>query len=229
MKLDKLDALRRTTLFRGLAPRELNAVAERAVGRRVRAGECLFYEGEQAQGLFVVVEGAIRAFRESGEGREQVIHVERAGATIGEVPVFDNGKYPSTAAADEDSVVLFIDKQDVRRLCLEHPNIAVSFLEILATRLRRTAGLIETLSLHEVDQRLARLLLSEAKVRGTRTDEGIVFELALTNQQIAARIGTVREVVSRALGRLQSNDLIVVDGRKISIPNETALEVYAGK
>ncbi len=229
MEKEKLNALRRTALFGTLGDKELRAVADRAVSRRVPKGDYLFLEGEEAQGLYVVVEGAIRAFRESGEGREQVIHVERAGATIGEVPVFDNGTYPSTAAADEDSAVLFIDKRDVHRLCLEHPQIALSALKILAGRLRRNAGLIEALSLREVDQRLANLLLNEARRRGHSKNSGITFELALTNQQIAARIGSVREVVSRALGRLQQNGLIAVRGRDILIPSEAALEAYAGK
>ena len=229
MTLDKVDAIRRTALFGKAGQRELSAVAERAIVKHVRQGDCLFLEGARAEGLYVVVEGVIRAFRGSGEGREQVIHVERAGATIGEVPMFDNGTYPSTAAAEEDSIVLFIGKQDVHRLCMEHPQIALSALEVLAGRLRRAAGLIENLSLHEVDQRLARLLLEEAAYHGQPTYKGMVFELALTNPQIAARIGTVREVVSRALGRLQENDLIVVEGRRISIPNRAALEVYAGR
>ncbi len=229
MEHDKLDALKRTAFFGTLSDPELRAVADRAVARRIQRGDILFLEGEQAEGLYIVVEGAIRAFRESGEGREQVIHVEGAGATIGEVPVFDDGPYPSTAAAEEDSAVLFLDKRDVHRLCLEHPRIALSALKILAGRLRRNAGLIEALSLREVDQRLARLLLNEARNRGHSVQAGITFELLLTNQQIASRIGTVREVVSRALGRLQQGGLISVCGRDILIPNEEALQKYAGK
>jgi CRP/FNR family transcriptional regulator len=229
MAIDKVEALRRTAMFRSVGESELKALAERAVVKCVRRSDCLFLEGEEAKGLYVVVEGAIRAYRESGEGREQVIHVERAGATIAEVPMFDNGTYPSTAAAEEDSVVLFIDKRDVRRLCLEHPQIALAALEVLAGRLRRAAGLIEALSLREVDQRLARLLLSEARLRGQPASGGVAFELVLTNQQIAARIGTVREVVSRALTRLHQNDLIVVDGRRITITNDAALRSYAGE
>ena len=125
--------------------------------------------GEEARGLYVIAEGAVRAFRESIDGREQVIHVERAGATIAEVPMFDDGAYPSTVAAEEDSVILFIDKRDVRNLCLSHPNIALAALKLLAARLRRCAELVEALSLHEVDQRLARLLLDEgAFARGRR-------------------------------------------------------------
>lgn len=226
--MDKVAALKRTALFGELSDTDLRALADRASERRLARGEMLFFEGDEARGLYVIVEGAVRAFRESLEGREQVIHVETAGATIAEVPVFDDGKYPSTVAGEEDSVLLFIDKRDVRRLCLEHPQIALAALKLLATRVRRTAALVEQLSLFEVDQRLARLLLAEARARGARQGASLTVELLLTNQQIAARIGSVREVVSRALNRLQQNGLISVDGRRITIADEAVLQSYAG-
>ena len=216
-------------MFGALDEKELRALADRAVEQKLAGGEVLFVAGEEARGLYVIAEGAVRAYRESLDGREQVIHVERAGATIAEVPMFDDGAYPSTVAAEEDSVILFIDKRDVRSLCLSHPNIALAALKLMAVRLRRCAELVEALSLHEVDQRLARLLLGEARSCGRRKDEGTVFELALTNQQIAARIGTVREVVSRALSRLQQNELILVSGRVITIFDEETLRAFAGE
>src|SRR3954471_22423200 len=166
MPLDKPQALKRTAMFKELADAELKLLADRAIERRLSRGDVLFTAGEPALGMYVVVEGAVRAFRESLDGREQVIHVERAGATIAEVPMFDDGTYPSTVAAEEDSLILFIDKRDVRKLCLSHPNIALATLKLLATRLRRCAELVESLSLHEVDERLARLLLDEARARG---------------------------------------------------------------
>jgi CRP/FNR family transcriptional regulator len=229
MATDKVSALGRTALFGGLKESDLRALADLAVEQRLARGEVLFIAGEEARGLYVIVEGAVRAFRESLDGREQVIHVERAGATVAEVPMFDDGAYPSTVAAEEDSVILFIDKRDVRNLCLSHPNIALAALKLLATRLRRCAELVEALSLHEVDQRLARLLLDEARSRGRRADKKLVFDLVLTNQQIAARIGTVREVVSRALSRLQHNELIELSGRVVTIIDEEALRSFAGE
>jgi CRP-like cAMP-binding protein len=229
MATDKILALKRTVLFAELEDSEITLLAERAVEQRLERGRILFTAGEKARGLYVIVEGALRAFRESVDGREQVIHVERAGATIAEVPMFDDGTYPSTVAAEENSIILFIDKQDVRSLCLSHPKIALAALKLLASRLRRCAELVEALSLHEVDQRLARLLLEEGRSRGTRADKKVVFELALTNQQIAARIGTVREVVSRALSRLQQNELVLVSGRVVSILDEDALKAFCGE
>lgn len=227
MATDKISALRRTAMFGDLGDAELQSLASRAVEKHLRRDEVLFVAGDEARGLFVVVEGSVRAFREGLDGREQVIHVERAGATIAELPVFDDKPYPSTVAAEEDSLVLFLSKNDARHLCLEHPRIALAALKILATRLRRCAELVESLSLREVDQRLARWLLTEARARGRRTADGLEVTLALTNQQIAARIGSVREVVSRALSRLQSNGFITVNGRVVKVVNEEAMAVYA--
>ncbi len=224
---DKITALKHTALFGELNERELAALAERAIERRLERDEILFVAGDEAAGLFVIVEGSLRAFREGVDGREQVIHVERAGATIAELPVFDDKPYPSTVAAEEDSTVLFLAKREVKSLCLAHPEIALAALKLLAGRLRKCAELVEALSLHEVDHRLARWILAEARARGKRTGDGLELTLVLTNQQIAARIGSVREVVSRALARLQQNGLIRVDGRRILIGDEVALAIFA--
>jgi CRP/FNR family transcriptional regulator len=227
---NKMAALKRTFIFGELNEKALCALAERAIERRLARDEMLFIGGEEALGMYVIVEGSVRAFRVGVDGREQVIHVERAPATIAEVPVFDDGLYPSTVAAEEDSTVLFLDKRDVRRLCLEYPEIALAALKVLAARLRHCAELVEELSLREVGQRLAGYLLEEARKKGKRLEAGgVVVELTLTNQQIAARIGSVREVISRALARLQRNGLIRVEGRQLIIPDEDALADYAGE
>ena len=229
MATDKIAALRRTALFGELDDATLGALAARAVERRYARDEVLFLAGEEARGLYCVVEGAVRAYRAGPDGREQVIHVERAGATVAEVPAFDDGPFPSNVAAEEPTVVLFIARQDVRRLCLEHPQIGLAALKVLAGRLRRCAELVETLSLREVGQRLARFLLAEARARGERTGPGFRLTLSHTNQQIAARVGSVREVVSRALTRLQHDGLVRLEGRRLTIPDEKALAAFAGE
>jgi CRP/FNR family transcriptional regulator len=227
MALDKVSALKRSSLFTELDENTLGALAERAFEQQFQKDDVLFVAGEEAQGLYVIVEGAVRAFRVSADGREQVIHVERTGATIAEVPVFDGGAYPSTAAADEPTITLFIDKRDVRQLVLKHPEIAFAALKVLAGRVRRCAELVEALSLREVGQRLARFLVAEARRTGPMTNDRATIDLSQTNQQIASRIGSVREVVSRAFTRLQHQGLIIVEGRKVTIPDMTALESLA--
>jgi CRP-like cAMP-binding protein len=227
MSTDKIAALRRTALFGELNEPAVAALAGCAIERRLQKDEILFVAGDEAAGLFVIASGALRAFREGVDGREQVIHVEREGATIAELPVFDDRPYPSSVAAEEESTVLFLDKRDVKAICLTNPEIALAALRMMAGRLRKCAELVEALSLHEVDQRLARWLLAEARARGAKTADALELSLALTNQQIAARIGSVREVVSRALARLQNNGLIVVEGRRVIIHDEQALAVFS--
>ena len=227
MSIDKVAALKRTALFKQLDDATLRLVAEHAVPRHYRRDEVLFLAGEEAHGLFVIVNGSVRAFRERVDGREQVIHVERAGATVAEVPVFDDGANPSTVAAEEDTDTLFLDKRDVRQLSLQHPAIPMAAVRVLASRLRRCAELVEALSLKEVGQRVARFLVSEARRHGEPTNDGVCLMLTQTNQQIAARVGSVREVISRALSRLQNDGLIVLEDRKLTIPDIEALSSFA--
>ena len=227
MSIEKIAALKRTPLFKELDDATLKLLVAHAVSRRYRKDEVLFVAGEEARGLFVIVSGSVRAYRESGDGREQIIHVERAGATIAEVPVFDDGTYPSTVAAEEDTQTLFLDRRDVRQLCLEHPEIPLAAVRVLAGRLRRCAELVEALSLKEVGQRVARFLVAEARSHGQPAGDGVCLTLTQTNQQIASRVGSVREVISRALSRLQNDGLIVLEDRKLTIPDLKALSSFA--
>jgi CRP/FNR family transcriptional regulator len=226
MAVDKLSALRRTMLFGELGEPELRALSERTAEQKLGRNETLFIAGDKARGLYVIVEGSVRAYRVGPDGREQVIHVEQAGAVIGDLPVFDEGAYPSNVAGEEDTILLFLDRGDVQRLCLAHPQISLAALKTLARRLRNCAALVEALSLHDVDRRLARLLLDEARRHGTRKGQRTEFELAMTHQQIAARIGSVREVVSRAFSRLQQAGHVTVDGRHVVIRDEGAFRAW---
>jgi CRP-like cAMP-binding protein len=225
---EKKELLRRTALFHGLDDLILDFLAQGSVERRLARDEILFIAGEAATGLFVIIEGSVRAFRTAPDGREQVIHVEKAVTTIAEVPVFDNGLYPSTVAAEEESRVLFIAKEKVQAACLKHPQLALAAARLFASRLRQCAELVESLSLREVGQRLAQFLLEQAETTGVSSGAASSFRQPLTHNQLAARIGTVREVVSRVMFRLQQQGLLNVKGRHITIPDRSALERYAG-
>ena len=224
---DKIELFRKTELLRDLDVAVLKDLANHAVMKRLRRNEILFLAGEPAQGMYVIASGAVRAFRMNQDGREQIIHVERAVTTIAEIPVFDNGSYPSTTAAEEPTVVYFLNKELVLQTALKHPQLALSAVKLIASRLRRCAELVETLALREVGQRLARLLLEQARINGKRVNDGIRIQLNLTHNQLASRIGSVREVVTRMLTRLQEQGLIVHEGKDILIPDIDILSEYA--
>ena len=227
METKRRAALRRTTLFGCLAEGELAEIAQRAVELHFKKGEMLFLSGEEAKGLFVVVSGQIRVFQQNEEGREQVLHIDTAGAVLADVPVFDDGPYPASAISELDVDVLFIDKRYMHQLCLKYPPLALTSLRLMASRVRRHAQLIEALSFHDVGHRLASFLLTEGERAGSPLHGRVAFQLPLSNGEIASRIGSVRDVVSRAFAHLKHDGLIEVKGRTLVIPDSRALKLYA--
>lgn len=212
-------ALGSVALFGGLSPEEIRLLAARTVPKRIVAGELLFSEGDACKGLYVIASGKLRIFKSSASGREQVLAVEGPGGSVAELPVFDGGPYPASVSAVEDSQILFISREDFRRFCLERPEVALKMLAVVGARLRRLVGIIEELSFATVRQRLVAVLLRMAESEGKRTEGGIDFELPGTHQDLAQQMGTVRELVSRNLMRLQAEGLLRVDGRSITVLN----------
>ncbi len=220
----RLAALKKVPLLAGLGEEELGLLASAALTRRFQPGEMIFSEGDACEGLYVVESGAVRIFKVSASGREQVLTMEGPGGSIAELPVFDGGTYPASATAAEESVLLLIRKQDVRALCLAHPQVALKVLRAVSVRLRRLVDIVEDLSFTTVHHRLTALVAREAQARGRRTARGVEFEFELNNQEIASHIGTVRELVSRNLSRLQAAGLIRLEGRTVIVPDLAALE-----
>jgi CRP/FNR family transcriptional regulator len=192
--------------------------------RKYAAGELIFGEGDPCAGLYVVQSGNVRIFKSSAGGREQVLSIDGPGSSIAELPVFDGGNYPAAAQAISDSTLLFFSRQDFQALCLQHPQVALKVLRVVGGRLRRLVNIIEELSFTTVRHRLIALLVRLGKSEGTRNGDAITLTLPANNSELAAQIGTVRELVSRNLSRLQSEGLIQVDNRKLEIPSLKRLE-----
>jgi CRP/FNR family transcriptional regulator len=211
-------------LFAGLSEAELSFLSLRAVARKFSAGEIVFNEGDPCTGMFVVESGHIRIFKTSIGGREQVLSIDGPGGSVAELPVFDGGNYPASVSAVEDSTLLFIAKQDFHALCMAHPQVALKVLRVIGARLRKLVGIIEELSFTTVRHRLAAFLVRLAQREGSRVNGAIEVTLPASNQELAAQIGTVRELVSRNLSRFQSEKLIRMEGRLIVIPDLRALE-----
>lgn len=216
--------LAQVALFKDLSEPELAFLAQRAVPRRFGAGEILFSEGDPCAGMYVVESGHVRIFKTSAGGREQVLSIEGPGGSVAELPVFDGGNYPASVSAIEDASLLFVAKQDLHSLCLTHPQVALKVLRVIGTRLRKLVAIIEELSFTTVRHRLAAFLVRQARSQGTRVEGGIEITLPGSNQELAAQIGTVRELVSRNLSRFQQEKFIQMDGRRIVVADVKALE-----
>lgn len=222
-RIDLSQVLAKAPLFADLSPNELQMLAARTVRKLFAAGELLFSEGEPCNGLHIIARGKVRIFKTSVNGREQVLAVNNAGDPVAELPVFDGGAYPASASAIEDAEIAFISRRDFHAYCLEHPEVALKVLAQVGARLRRLVGIIEELSFTTIRQRLIAALVKLAQSEGKKTDRGIEFLLPATHQELASQLGTVRELISRNLMRLQAEGLIEVEARHIVVKDMKGL------
>lgn len=214
---DLASVLGKTTLLENLSREELRLLASRTVRKLFSAGELLFSEGEPCSGLHIISKGKVRIFKTSVNGREQVLAVNVPGESVAELPVFDGGPYPASAVAAEDTEIVFISRRDFHAYCVEHPEVPLKVLSVVGARLRRLVGIIEELSFTTIRERLIALLVKLAQTEGRMTERGIEFQLPSTHQELANQLGTVRELVSRNLMRLQAEGLLDVEARQIVV------------
>ena len=217
---EKRAALSSIPLFASLSESEVQALAQRAVERRFAAGEMLFWEGEPCAGIFLLMAGAVKIFKTSPGGREMMLALEAAPSTVAELPLFDGGPYPASVRAVEPVVSLFINKSDFQQVCRQYPDVALKVLAVVGRRLRHLVDIVESMTFGSVTQRLARLLLDTAAQAGS----GDEFDLPMTHQEVASRLGTVREVVSRNLARFRAEGLISIQGHQVQIQDRAGLE-----
>ncbi len=217
--VSKLATLAQIPLLASLNETEIQALAQRAVERRFTPEEMLFWEGEPCAGIFLIVQGSVKIFKTSQGGREMMLALETAPSTVAELPLFDGGPYPASVRAVEPVVSLFLNKADFQQVCRQYPEVALKVLAVVGRRLRHLVGVVESMTFGSVTQRLARLLLDASRQAGA--DE---FDLPLTHQELASRLGTVREVVSRNLARFRAEGMLRVQGHQIRILDRAGLE-----
>lgn len=219
---DARAALRRVAYLAALSAEEFQSLAERCSLEVLRRGQTLFAEGDAARGIFLILTGRVRLVRSSPEGREQVLHEEGAGATLGEVPTFDGAGYVGSAVAVEDATLVLVPRAPLFAALAREPRAAGEVIRVLARRVRKFAALAAGLGLRDVMGRLAAFLLEEhARTRQLRID------LPRTREELAAHLGTVREQASRALTELKRRRLIEVDGRKVRLVAPELLRALA--
>jgi CRP/FNR family transcriptional regulator len=222
-RIDLAAVLEKTALLSSLSQPELQMLAARTVRKLFSTGELLFSEGEPCNGLHIIARGKVRLFKTSVNGREQVLSVNVSGESVAEIPVFDGGPYPASAVALEETEIVFISRRDFNAYCLEHPEVPLKVLTVVGARLRNLVGIIEELSFTTIRQRLISTLLKLAQSEGRKTARGIEFQLPASHQELANQLGTVRELISRNLMRLQAEGLLDVDARQIVVKDVEGL------
>lgn len=215
------NTLRSCQLFVGLQPHDLDAIARLTTIRLLARGEYLFHEGDPSTGFYVVQSGAINVHRVNAAGKEQVIHVFRAGESFAEATLATDRGYPAEARAVESSQVLLIQKAGFVALLGRHPDLPLRMLGAMSAHLRVLVAQLEDLTLKDVETRLANWLLQHCPdPRGTSP---VVVELTMTKRVLAAELGTVSETFSRTLAKFREQELLAVQGRRLTIPSPARL------
>lgn len=217
----KLEALRSNSYFSILDETLLEEISRSTYLVHFERGEVLFWEGDPSAGLHVIRSGSVKLFKTSPQGRELIIKVFEEGTTFNEVPVFDYGQNPVNAAALEQSEIWVVSAEAIRSAMSKHPELCKAVILNLTENLRMLVGMVEELSFFQVTNRLARLIsqLPEEQLEGPAQQR-------ITQDQLAARLGTVREVVARSLRELERSGAIQVSRRQIQITDLEALSEW---
>lgn len=216
-----LRQLRAIPFFSGLDDHVIRDLARGALWREYAAGEVVFLEGEPARGLYYLQSGWLKIAKSSPDGREQVLQFLEPGETFHVIGVFAKRPNPATAIALEPAGIWILRRDAVMRLLEKHPRLAQHVIERMAGRVLELVDLVEDLSLRTVTGRLARLLVEDAR------DDTLHRPRWYTQAEIAARLGTVPDVLQRALSSLAADGLIEVERSVIRILDREALEVIA--
>ena len=223
----KIELLRQTPYLRSVPAGVLQALAAGLRERRYQTDDVIFRKGDPSEGLGIVLRGRVRTLISSPEGREQVLKMFGPGRTFADIAVFDDEPQPADAIAVSESTVVFIPQADLIDLLKRHPEAAIEVIRLFATRLRAYKQMVEDLSLRTVVSRVARLLVDRARGTQTLVEESASSSPEYTQDEIAAMVGSVREVVQRALKTLEHAGLIHMARGRIQIIDVEALDSWS--
>jgi len=213
----KLRTLRSNPYFDELPEPLLSNIASHTQLREYERGDVLFWADDPAVGLHIIKSGSVKLYRVSPQGRQYIISVLSEGATCNEVPAFDGGTNPVNVEALETSQVWVVEAAVLRDLVKSNPEFALKILNKFGQNLRSLVHRLSEMAFYQVTNRLARLI-TEMPAEEARPH--------WTQEQLAARLGTVREVVARSLRELEKSGAIRIKDRRIQITDHEVLQQW---
>jgi len=215
-----LNIISNTPLFSGLTEDQVQDLSQIGIHKHFKKSETIFFEGDEGNGFYIVIEGNVKIFKLSIEGKEHILHFFGPGEPIGEVPVFSGQRFPANAEAIEQTHLLFFPRTSFIDLIAKNPSLSINMLAVLSKRLREFSLKIENLSLKEVPARLASYLILLSEEQDTEK----TIRLNISKGQLASLLGTIPETLSRIFTKMDSLDYIKVDGRDITLLDPGGLE-----
>lgn len=224
--IDKIDFLKKISYFSEASKEELQAIADIMVERQYRRNMILFMEGELGEAIHFVMEGKVKIYKTSEDGREHILYIAVPGDIFAEVILFNEVNYPATAEVIEDGRIAFIHNADLEQVLINHPSMAVAIIKVLNKRLMTAQSQVKSLALQNTHSRTAEMLLRLANDLGRQTPEGIELDLNISRQELANMVGTTRETVTRILTSFKKYKLLEMDRNFILITDPIKLKEW---
>jgi CRP/FNR family transcriptional regulator len=213
-------------IFKELAQEEINRVVDLIVRKRYVKGEMIVMEGGVLDGLMIINQGKVKAFRYTQEGKEQILYIFSEGDFFGEKNLLRQQEVSYNAEALEETHICMIPKKSFRQLLMELPDISYKIMDELCVRIDRLEGTIQNMGSKNMEARVNSVLLEFSQKYGSKHSKGILVELPLSREGIANYIGVARETVSRKMGYLQDEGIIeMIGNKKVLILDMEALEL----
>jgi CRP-like cAMP-binding protein len=202
--MKNVELISKLDLFRGLTHDDMNNIASIAVEKKFNRNQVVFSAGDEGNGFYTIIDGMVRIFLLSPNGKEQILHIFREGDVFGEVPVFVGGEFPAYATTLEDTRLLFFPKDSFMNLIQKDPTLAMKIIGELSGKIKFLVEMVDNLSLKEVPARLAKylMLLSE------QNDESDLIELDITKGHLSSLLGTIPETLSRIITKMENEGII---------------------
>jgi len=216
------NTLRSCQLFMGLPASDISAITAFVVSKRLAKGDYLFREGSPSEGFYVVQTGGINVHRVNAAGKEQVIHLFLPVESFAEATLATDGGYPADARATEATTVLLVPKRDFIALLRGRPELALRMLGSMSQHLRVLVGLLDDLTLKDMESRLANWLLKRCP--RPLPNKPVVLQLDRTKRVLAAEMGATSETLSRTLAKFRDDKFLTVKGNSITLTRPRELE-----
>ncbi|MCB2205242.1 Crp/Fnr family transcriptional regulator [bacterium] len=221
---DIRNTLAELPMFTALRDEDIVHVARLCTVLRCEKGEILFREGDAYRGFYVVLEGGVKVYKLSPEGKETVLHIQFPPKTLAEIPMFAGEDYPAFAECLAPSRLLFVEKEGFLALLRETPDLALRMLAGLSKRLRELGAQLEHLTAHDVRTRLIRYLLEEYGRQHKAERVLPLLVLPISKTLLAAHLGTTLETLSRTLRKMEEEQRIKLKGKTVLLEDVPALQ-----
>jgi CRP/FNR family transcriptional regulator, dissimilatory nitrate respiration regulator len=218
------NTLRSCQLFLGLPTADISAIAAFVIPKHLGKGEYLFREGDRSEGFYIVQKGGVNVHRVSAAGKQQVIHVFHPIESFAEATLAIEAGYPADARATEPTTVLLVPKKDFVDLLRKRPELALRMLGSMSQHLRVIVGLLDDLTLKDMETRVANWLLKRCP--RPIADGAAEIKLDGTKRVLAAEFGATSETLSRTLAKFRDRKLLRVKGNILTVTRPLELQKF---